>query len=126
MEAVDSHSCGGKTLRSIPPPEKLHISLSGFAAWVEEWKGYSSLAGVDLAFCNCFDADMKTTRKFRLCIGDDADMKVMEIIEKIHVWLRELRNIVCDRVFFQGRKQQEGEPFNKFFVALNNIADKFT
>ena len=75
-----------------------------------------------LAFRKCLDPEMRTTVRARLGIADDSALSVNEMIEKIREWLREQRNIVRDKVAFQERKQKEGESFNKFFVALNDIA----
>ena len=53
---------------------------------------------------------------------DDAS-SVSEILDAIHGYVRSKRNVTIDRVALEERRQDEGETFEEYYIALREIAN---
>ena len=63
---------------------------------------------------------MKTHIKCAIYIDvhETSQESVDEILDKIQQYLRQKRNVTLDRVAFEEIKQQQGETFDSFYVAV--------
>ena len=48
---------------------------------------------------------------------------VSEILDAIHGYVRSKRNVTLDRVALEERRQEEGETFDEYYIALREIAN---
>ena len=60
-----------------------------------------------------------------MAIGIDNDdaSSVSEILDAIHGYVRSKRNVTLDRVALEERRQEEGETFDEYYIALREIAN---
>ena len=67
---------------------------------------------------------MKTHIKCAIDVHEISQESVDEIFDKIQQYLRQKRNITLDRVAFEEIKQQHGETFDCFYVAVKIQAEE--
>ena len=74
-------------------------------------------------FRSCLTEDMRQHLKCAIEIdANDDEVSVNAILDEIQKHLRQKRNIAIDRVAFENRKQEEGESFDQYYVALKKLA----
>ena len=66
---------------------------------------------------SCISEEMRSHIKCAIDINED-NIPIEEILDNIQTYLRKKRNVAIDRVSFSERKQEEGESFDFFYVAL--------
>ena len=121
----------------LPKPAKpssldVEFSHCKFVSWRESWSDYSKLLKIDKLpndmqrayFRNCITEEMRAHIKCAVGINEEEDISVNEILNRIQGYLRGKRNIALDRVAFANRKQEEGESFDHFYVALKKLAEE--
>ena len=62
--------------------------------------------------------------KCAIDISDESNLTVEEILDRIQQHLRQKRNVALDRVAFEERKQERGENFDDYYVAIRKLADE--
>ena len=67
--------------------------------------------------------EMRATLQLAIGIDNDDDITVTAILDRIQEHVRGKRNVTLDRVALEERKQEEGEPFDQFYIALREIAN---
>ena len=67
--------------------------------------------------------EMRATLQLAIGIDNDDDINVTAILDQIQEHVRGKRNVTLDRVALEERKQEEGEPFDQFYIALREIAN---
>ena len=66
---------------------------------------------------------MRATLQLAVGIDNDDDVTVTAILDRIQEQVRGKRNVTLDRIALEERKQEEGEPFDQFYIALREIAN---
>ncbi len=72
-------------------------------------------------FQGFLSAEMKSTLHHILGITQDSTDLPDEVINKLRAHIQEERNVICDLVAFDVRKQKLDESFNGFLVMLKQI-----
>ena len=67
--------------------------------------------------------EMRATLQLAIGIDNDDDITVTAIFDRIQEHVRGKRNVTLDRIALEERKQEEGEPFGQFYIALREIAN---
>ena len=68
--------------------------------------------------------EMRSVLHLAIGIENDDDISVLEILDQIHEYVRAKRNVTLDRVALEERKQEDGEPFDQFYIDLREIANR--
>ena len=125
------------TRSKLPHPARptlldVNVTYSKFLAWRSSWNDYSmlqklhefpeSVQKADLR--SCLSEEMKLHIKCAMNIEEGTSDSVTEILDKIQLHLRQKRNVALDRVAFEERKQEAGEHFDDFYVAIKNRQKK--
>ena len=100
------------------------ISLQDFITWRSVWQDFATLTRVDrlslqeqaALLRSYMSTVMRNTLEFGIVLPHSST--VDELLDIISVHLRSRRNIALDRVAFAERRQQLGESFDDFLVAL--------
>ena len=66
---------------------------------------------------------MRATLQLAIGIDNDDDITVTAILDRNKEHVRAKRNVTLARVAIEERKQEEGEPFDQFYIALRDIAN---
>ena len=114
--------------------EKLEVdtTYSKFIAWRESWNDYARIqklgnqpSDIQRAdFRCCLSEDMKVHLKCGINVSEEDGHSVDEILDRIQDYLRQKRNVALDRVAFEERKQEDGECFDNFYVAIRKLAEE--
>eukprot|EP00117_Sycon_ciliatum_P026792 scpid93452/ scgid4530/ len=128
-ELVARAASVGRATNAKPPPElDSGISLHDFSGWRARWDDYATLIRLDrlstreqLAHLRtCLTSNMRATLEHAIDIGSCAP--VTDVLDVMHGFLRSQRNVALDRTAFAERRQEAGESFDDFVVALKAIA----
>ena len=106
------------------------ITLQELSAWRRSWEDFVELEQLDhLPACQqramlrtSLSIEMRATLQLAIGIDNDDDITVTAILDRIQEHVRGKRNVTMDRVALEERKQEEGEPFDQFYIALREIA----
>lgn len=115
-----------------PPLLDSTTTFSKFRSWRNIWKDYSMLQKLEqfplniqqADFRSCLTEDMRNHLKCAIGIPEDNTFTIEEILDKIQQHFRQKRNVALDRVAFEGRKQEEGEDFDEFYVSIRKLAEE--
>ena len=66
---------------------------------------------------------MRNYIKNALEITEEDNLLVQEILERMRKHFRNKSNIAVDRVAYNKRKQEAGETFDAFYVAIKELAE---
>ena len=105
------------------PPELMaaDITLRELAAWRRSWEDFVELEQLDRLPAR----QQRAMLRLQLAIGidNDDDITVTAILDRIQEHVKGKRNVTLDRIALEERKQEEGEPFDQFYIALREIAN---
>ena len=65
---------------------------------------------------------MHNILQFSIGIRDDEERSMDDVMEAIRKFLRSKRNVLLDRVEFERYRQKEGEDFECFYIATQQLA----
>ncbi len=112
-----------------PPMLNTSITLAKFRSWRDSWNDYSRVYQItelpledqQALLRGTFSLEMRDVLKHIL----DADNRDTpdEILDKVEANIRKKHNILTDLVEFDLRKQQPGESFEDYLVAIKKLAD---
>ena len=110
-----------------PPMLDANISLQDFITWRSVWQDFATLTRVDrlslqeqaALLRSYMSIEMRNTLEFGIVLPHSST--VDELLDIISAHLRSRRNIALDRVAFAERRQQPGESFDDFLVALRKL-----
>ena len=124
---------GGGRLAKARPPELMpaDISLRDLTSWRRAWDDFAELEQLNrftlpqqrAMLRTSLSIDMRSTLHLAIGIDNDDDVSVSEILDQIHEYVRAKRNVTLDRVALEERKQEDGETFDQFYIALREIAN---
>ena len=127
---VPRTSTGPHAKTRPPEPKAADITLRELAAWRRSWEDFIELEHLDRLPARQQRAMLRTSLSIempatlQLAIGiDNDDITVTTILDRIQEHVRGKRNVTLDRVALEERKQEEGEPFDQFYIALREIAN---
>ena len=109
-------------------PMAAYITLRELTAWRRSWEDFVQLEQLDRLPARQQRAMSRTSlfieirASLQLVIGRD-DITVTAIFDRIQEHVRAKRNVTMDRIALEERKQEEGEPFDQFCIALREIAN---
>lgn len=116
---------------AVQPPPKLSATttLREFRAWRETWQDFAQLSELEkqprprqlALFRTCLSDDMRATLRHAIEL-QETDDTVERVLDRIGEFLRGQRNVALYRVRFEERRQHDGESFNSFLVALQELA----
>ena len=66
---------------------------------------------------------MRAVLQLAIGIDNDDASSMSEILDAIHGYVRSKRNVTLDRVALEERRQEEGETFDEYYIALREIAN---
>jgi len=122
--------------QTLRPPTNVTLlsgtpSMAEFTSWKKSWEDYSLINHVDQHDIATQLAALRThmSPDFQAVFADSVTVDstlpneptVAEAITAIHKFIRGVQNIVVDRFQFFTRRQQPGESFEHFFVALRQL-----
>ena len=122
----------GPRAKTRPPePMAADITLRELASWRRSWEDFVEIEQLDrLPACQqramlrtSLSIEMRATLQLAIGIDNDDDITVTAILDRIQEHVRGIRNVTLDRVALEERKQEEGEPFDQFYIALREIAN---
>lgn len=108
-----------------------NATLREFTTWKQKFEDFTLLTGVDkesndrqkAVLRSLLDDEWFRVVKFALNIDmESPTVSVKTVIEKMQKYLRSQRNIVLDRKEFYSRNQHANEPFDEYYIALQEIA----
>ena len=108
-----------------------NATLREFVTWKQKVEDFMLLTGIDQAdndrqkavLRSLLDEEWFRVVKFALNIDmDDITVTIHTVIDKMQEHLRSQRNIVLDRKEFYTRNQQADEPFDDYYISLQEIA----
>lgn len=107
------------------------ITLRELAAWRRSWEDFVELEQLDrlpgrqqrAMLRTSLSIEMRATLQLAIGIDNDDDITVTAILDRIQEHIRAKRNVTLDRVALEERKQEEGEPFDHFYMELREIAN---
>ena len=110
----------------------VEVTFSKFRSWRTAWNDYYMLQKLEdqplevqkADFRCCLTDEMRTHLKCAIDVSDNNNLTVTQILDKIQEYLRQKRNIALDRVAFEERRQENGESFDDFYVALRKLAEE--
>ena len=70
-----------------------------------------------------FAVEMRAVLQLAIGIDNDDASSVSEILDAIHGYVCSKRNVTLDRVALEERRQEEGETFDEYYIALREIAN---
>ena len=122
---------GARAKARAPEQMPADITLRDLSAWRRSWDDFAELEQLERFPVSQQRAMLRThlTVEMRavlqLAIGIDTDdaSSVSEILDAIHGYVRSKRNVTLDRVALEERRQQEGETFDEYYIALREIAN---
>ena len=137
QDAASSTATAGpssSSARTATPPDKLpsSVSMQEFKGWRASWRDYETLAELSklsvrhqlAKLRSCLTADMRATLEHAIGIdSENSNHTVASVLDGIESYIRQQRDVALDRVKFEERKQEKGESFDAFLVALKQIAD---
>jgi hypothetical protein len=122
--------------QTLRPPTNVTLlsgtpSMAEFTSWKKSWEDYSLINHVDQHDIATQLAALRThmSPDFQAVFAESVTVDstlpneptVAEAITAIHKFIRGVQNIVVDRFQFFTRRQQPGESFEHFFVALRQL-----
>ena len=126
---VQRTSTGPNAKTRPPEPMTADLTLPELAAWRRSWEDFVELKQLDRLPAQPHRAmlrlsiEMRATLQLAIGIDNDDDITVTAILDRIQEYVRGKRNAILDRVALEERKQEEGEPFDQFYIALREIAN---
>ncbi len=132
-ELVDSKKKSASTStrgpKAVPPPKlEPETSVSKFKAWRKAWDDYAQMCKLNdltleeqqVLLRSCLSLAMRDV--LEECIGVNPKQVPDEILDDIGKFIRKKRSVVLDMVAFDNRKQKEGENFDSYLVAVQQLA----
>lgn len=128
---VERTSTGQHAKTRPPEPMAADITLRELAAWRRSWEDFVELEQLDrlpgrqqrAMLRTSLSIEMRATLQLAIGIDNDDDITVTAILDRIQEHIRAKRNVTLDRVALEERKQEEGEPFDHFYMELREIAN---
>ena len=121
-------------LQNVARPTKLDVDItySKFRSWRNAFKDYAMLQKLhDMPvalqradFRCCLTEQMRLYLKCAMNISDDTNFSIDQIMDIIQAHLRQKRNVALDRVAFDERKQEKGETFDEYYVAIRKLSEE--
>ncbi len=119
----------GQTARptaKAPPTLEKDVTFKKFIQWRKTWDNYTTVIKLEdqtpeqqvATFRSFCSPELLDKMVHAMSIPDDTRMRLTEILETVEKYLKERRNLALDRLRLVNRKQQEGEAFEDFYVAL--------
>ena len=65
---------------------------------------------------------MHNVLKFSIGIRDEDETTMDDVLEAIRKFIRSRRNVLLDRVEYERYRQKEGEDFESFYIATQQVA----
>ena len=105
-------------------------TLKDFDEWKKKLMDYYTLTGID----KCDDKVKVTTLRsylskqihnileFSIDIKDENQTTMDDVLDAIRKFIRSRRNVLLDRVEFERYRQKEGEDFESFYIAMQQLA----
>jgi hypothetical protein len=131
---ANNSSSTGKAVSHPSRPSTLDVDItySKFRAWRNAWNDYAMLQRLEKQpmevqkadFRCCLSEAMRLHLKCAIDIPDDNTYTVDEILDRVQDYLRQKRNVALDRVAFEERKQEAGESFDDYYVAIRKLAEE--
>ena len=122
----------GPHLKTRPlEPMAADITLRELAAWRRSWEDFVELEQLDrlparqqsAMMRTSLSIEMRATLQLAIGIENDDDITVTAILYRIQEHVRGNRNVTLERVALEECKQEEGEPFDQFYIVLREIAN---
>ncbi len=133
VELVDSKKKSADTTHRGPkpvPPPKLdpETTVAKFKAWRKAWDDYAHMCKVDKMsleeqqafFRSSLTLEMRDILEER--IGVDPRKGPNNLLDDIEKYIRKKRSVVLDMVELDNRIQKEGESFDSYLVAIQQLA----
>ena len=122
---------GARAKARAPEQMPADITLRDLSAWIRSWDDFAELEQLERFPVSQQRAMLRThlTVEMRavlqLAIGIDTDdaSSVSDILDAIHGYVRSKRNVTLDRVALEERRQEEGETFDEYYIALREITN---
>ena len=135
MQQTRSNSNNAETNQTNQPTNMTLLSgtpsMAEFTSWSKSWEDYSLINRVDQHDLATQLAALRThmSPDFQAVFADSITIEsvlpneptVAEALTAIHTFIRGVQNIIVDRFHFFTRRQQPGESFEHFFVALRQL-----
>ena len=114
-------------------PDKLekNTTYRQFKLWEKTWKTYAEINKLDKrtprdqvnTFFNLCDKDFIHRLHYAFGIKQETTLPLADVLNKIRTSLKNLQNVAVDRYQLVRRKQEPGESFEEFRVALAELAE---
>ena len=129
--SLSAQISGARAKARAPEQMPADITLRDLSAWRRSWDDFAELEQLDRLPVSQQRAMLRTNLTvemravLQLAIGIDTDdaSSVSEIVDAIQGYVRSKRNVTLDRVALEERRQEEGETFDEYYIALREIAN---
>ena len=120
----------GRVTAKPPPLLAKDVTLDGLETWISTWNDYYKVTKLDKEvnstqranLMSYLSQEMRGIVEYVLNIGENTTKNCEEILKDIKAHLRSNRNIQIDKVAFEKRCQQQGEPFDDYLVSVQKMA----
>ena len=122
---------GARAKARAPEQMPADITLRDLSAWRRSWYDFAELEQLDrlpvsqqrAMLRTHLTVEMRAVLQLAIGIDNDDASSVSEILDAIHGYVRSKRNVTLDRVALEERRQEEGETFDEYYIALREIAN---
>ena len=122
---------GTRAKARAPEQMPADITLRDLSAWRRSWDDFAELEQLDrlpvsqqrAMLRTHLTVEMRAVLQLAIGIDNDDASSVSEILDAIHGYVRSKRNVTLDRVALEERRQEEGETFDEYYIALREIAN---
>ena len=122
---------GARAKARAPEQMPADITLRDLSAWRRSWYDFAELEQLDrlpvsqqrAMLRTHLTVEMRAVLQLAIGIDDDDASSVSQILDAIHGYVRSKRNVTLDRVASEERRQEEGETFDEYYIALREIAN---
>ena len=122
---------GARAKARAPEQMPADITLRDLSAWRRSWDDFAELEQLGrlpvsqqrAMLRTHLTVEMRAVLQLAIGIDNDDASSVSEILDAIHGYVRSKRNVTLDRVALEERRQEEGETFDEYYIALREIAN---
>ena len=105
-------------------------TLKDFDEWKKKLMDYYTLTGIDkcdekvkvTTLRSYLSKHMHNILEFSIGIKDEDETTMDDVLNAIKKFIRSKRNVLLDRVEFERYRQKEGEDFESFYIATQQLA----
>eukprot|EP00094_Tigriopus_californicus_P010824 TCALIF_10441-PA protein Name:"Protein of unknown function" AED:0.47 eAED:0.48 QI:0/-1/0/1/-1/1/1/0/289 len=119
-----------KAIAKPPPPLEGGINYRQWKQWLGSWKNYAILVKIDglsreeqiASFRSFCSPELLAKMEFSMNIPANTPDSMDQVFETISKFLKMKHNVALDRFRLLNRHQEQGEQFDEFYTALQEMA----